>query len=300
MITRILLLTLATFIWGMGFVGTRWTLNAYSPYWSNALRFLFAGILSLPILIFYKTHRRPKNDLYKAVICSLALGLGLGLQTMGIKHTSLAKSGFLTTFYAIFTPLLAWGFLNKHFRKSYWFLVGLSLIGVFFLCDLEFERFNNGDFYILVSAILFSIHILLLDRFANDFNSLELNGLQCLFIGLGSCFIGATIDSFPSFAPLISLDQAGGRQVVLGFLILSVFSSFIAFSIQIYVQKDMAPHIVSLIFLMESVFATAFGFLFFDETISRLGLFGCFLVLLSVSLIPKLTNPKKQREISDV
>lgn len=91
---RILLLLVATFIWGLGFVGTRWTFADYSPVWSNSLRFLIAGGLSLPFLLFYLKSLKDKG----VIICAALLAISLQLQTFGIAETTLAKSGFLTVF----------------------------------------------------------------------------------------------------------------------------------------------------------------------------------------------------------
>ena len=74
---RVFLLVLATFIWGLGFVGTRWTMLDYSAVWSNSMRFTIAGILSLPFL--FKTPSLLKNK--GVIICSLLLGVALQLHT---------------------------------------------------------------------------------------------------------------------------------------------------------------------------------------------------------------------------
>ena len=95
--TKILLLAMATCFWGLGFVGTRWTFLSYDPFWSHGLRYIFAGVIALPLLAMRKGLRLKKE----AVICAILLWLGLQLQTIGIELTTLAKSGFLTTFYAI-------------------------------------------------------------------------------------------------------------------------------------------------------------------------------------------------------
>ena len=120
--TQVLLLILATLIWGLGFVATRWTFLEYSPICSNSLRFVFAGKISLVLLTSQFNKFKDKG----AVICALLLGIGLQLQTIGIAHTTLAKSGFLTVFYAIFTPILSLLILKTNFRKTYWLLVAIT------------------------------------------------------------------------------------------------------------------------------------------------------------------------------
>ncbi|MBP9682377.1 MAG: EamA family transporter, partial [Bacteriovorax sp.] len=61
MILNIFLLLLSTVIWGFGFIAARWTFMSYDPYWSTALRFILAGGLSLPFLLYKKSFWRKKN-----------------------------------------------------------------------------------------------------------------------------------------------------------------------------------------------------------------------------------------------
>ena len=287
---NMLLLTLATMIWGFGFVGTRWTLIDYLPLWSNSLRFIIAGLLSLPYLL-----RRGKLNSYKSmIIASILLYSALQLQTAGVKITTLAKSGFLTTFYAIFTPIFSMIFQHQRFRKSYWFLVFTSMLGILFLCELKIDNFNQGDFLILLSAIVFSWHILVVDKIANSENPIAFNFWQCVIIGLIGLPIAFFSEGPVSLQPLLSLDKLFHRSSLDGFLIVAVFSSMLAFTIQVISQKGLKPHVVSLIFLMESVFSAIFGFIFFDEKLSTLGLTGAFIVLASVALTPKFTSYEKK------
>jgi len=288
MFKMILLLT-ATFIWGLGFVGTRWTLIDYSPIWSNSLRFVFAGVLCLPFLIRSPELLKNKGTL----ICSVLLAVALQLQTIGIAHTSLAKSGFLTVFYALFTPLLVMIFYGKKFKRSYWLLLSLALFGIALLCELEWSQFNAGDLSTLASAFFFALHILAIDHYGKNKHPVYFNFSQCFYIGV-FCLIFALLFEGPtSLAPLIAVQDFTSPSSLYGFVILSIFSSLIAFSLQISAQQSIPPHIVSLLFLTESIFAAFFGYLFFNEHLSLISLIGCLLVLISVALIPILTRFKR-------
>lgn len=275
-------------IWGAGFVGTRWTLTDYTPLWSNALRFAIAGLLALPYLIFKVDRKSIKG----ALLCSIALLCGLQFQTIGIKYTTLAKSGFLTTFYAIFTPILGIIIYRERYLLSYWGLVLLAILGITFMCELEFSRFNYGDMMTLISAFFFALHILLVDKYAKNEPAVAFNLWQCLMIGFVAPIIAYSIDGPAPLAPLTNWQSLANASPLSGFIILAVFSSLIAFSIQVYAQKGIRPHVVSLIFLMESVFSAFFGYVFFEETMSTLALVGASIVLLAVALIPVATRFK--------
>ncbi|MDD0851892.1 DMT family transporter [Halobacteriovorax sp. GB3] len=288
------LLIIATLIWGMGFVGTRWTLVDYSPLWSNSLRYVFAALFSLPFLMM----RRTIKDKIGPIICSVLLLTALQLQTYGIEMTTLAKSGFLTVFYSIFTPILTYFFFKQRFKKGYWFLLAGSLFGIMLLCEFKIDNINMGDIITIISAFFFALHILAVDKYAAHLPAVEFNLLQCFYMGVLGLIFGLMFEGPPNLKPLLDFDSLVtlSPSPLLGFIILSIFSSIIAFSFQVFAQQGTPPHIVSLAFLLESIFAALFGYLFFAETLSIQALIGCSLVLICVALIPKMTNFEKDAQ----
>jgi len=283
---RLSLLLFATMIWGLGFVATRWTMADYSAIWSNSMRFLFAGVLSIPFLLWKRNIKEVKGPM----ICSLLLVIGLQLQTMGIELTTLAKSGFLTVFYAIFTPIISFFIFRQKFRKSYWGLLAIAMLGIMLLCEFSMDNFNLGDFYTVISAFVFALHILAVDKFAKKHPPVEFNFLQCFYMGIFAVLFALGYEGVPDFEPLLNVDALFTTSALVGFIVLSIFSSLLAFSLQVVAQQGIPPHIVSLTFLMESIFAALFGYLFFQETLSAMALAGCVLVIGSVAMIPKFTR----------
>lgn len=286
---QFLLLLLATLIWGLGYVGTRWTLLEYSPTWSNALRFFFAGLIILPFLFA----KRDKIPIVGAFWSSIVLFIAMQLQTVGIASTTLAKSGFLTVFYALFTPLLTLLLFKQKFKAGYWFLLLTSLVGILLICELDISNFNQGDGYILMSAFAFAVQILVVDKWADEVDAVLFNFMQCALVGVWGLGYAYLLEGPISLKPLLNFSTIENQLVLFGFIILSIMSSLIAFTLQIYAQRGMKPHIVSLCFLMESVFAAFFGFYFFNELITTMALIGCVLVITSVALIPRFTEYQK-------
>lgn len=286
---KIILLIIACFIWGLGFAATRWTLDSYDPYWSNTIRFVIAAIFSLPVLLW----RKKCNFSWGVFICSLCLLLGLQLQTIGIGQTTLAKSGFLTAFYAIFTPLIQMCVTRKGYTWKYWVLVAMALFGIALLCDLSWAGFNVGDAWILASALFFSLHILAIDKYGQRVDSVHFNFQQIVLTAVMALVITSIFRPMPDLSPLWDFASALRPSPLAGFLVLSIFSSMLAFSIQVYAQKGTPAHIVSLIFLSESVFSAIFGVMFFSEHLNHKGLLGALVVMLSVALIPASLKIKK-------
>lgn len=286
----ILLLSFACMIWGLGFAGTRFTLFDYSPIWSQGLRYFFAGSIALPFLLYRKNGFK---DYKQAFFCSIFLLLALVTQTIGISMTSMAKAGFLTVFYAVFTPIFSVIIFKHRLRKTFWGLLACAMFGIFLMCDLKLEAFNLGDFYIILCALFFSGHILLTDKYAENVDTLNFNFLQCLFIGIFSVVLALVAEGPVSLNPLINSKALLFPSSLYGFIILSIFSSLIAFSLQVYAQKRTPPHVVGLVFLSESIFASIFGYWFFDEVIGVKGMIGAAIILVSVALIPKFAKITK-------
>lgn len=288
-----IILTMAAMIWGFTFIATRWTLNDFSPLWTNSFRYTIAIIPSLPILLYYKSYKRPLKELIYAFNASLLLFLAMHTQTVGLKYTTVTKNSFITTLYALFTPVMAMYLYKQSFSKKYWGVVALALIGMAFLCNLTMSDINIGDIYTLLCAVIMAGHIIYIDRVLKYFDSsFEFNSLQCFFIGIYG-FVFSTIWEGPiNLAPLLRIDTILKPSPLAGMLIAGILSSFIAFSFQAYAQKKVPPHIVSIIFLMEAPFASFFGIMFLNESLTRNAILGAILVTLSALLVSQVSKQK--------
>lgn len=294
MILNIFLLTFSSAVWGFGFVATRWTLISFDPFWANALRFALAGLLSTPFLIYKKSFWRKKNILLKAMTSSVFLLGTLLFQTMGLNITTVAKSGFITTLYALFIPLIMMAFTGKRYRPVFWMLVLMALIGMALMCNLEVKGLNFGDFLTLLCAICSAFHIMYIGKVSSQIDSpVEFNFLQNFFTALFSIVIALIFRGPVDLAPLGDFSS----QAMKGLFFLGIVSSMISFTIQVVAQKKIPAHIAGLIFLMESPFAAVFGYLVFGELLNPVNIIGAVLIMLSVLLVPvfgrEVTTPER-------
>ena len=76
---------------------------------------------------------------------------------------------------------------------------------------------------------------------------------------------------------------------------MGIFSSGVAYTLQIVAQKDSNPTVVSLLLSLESVFATIAGAIAFGNQMSGKEYLGCVLMLVAVVLaqLPEKTRVKK-------
>jgi drug/metabolite transporter (DMT)-like permease len=194
-----------------------------------------------------------------------------------------AKSGFITTLYALFIPLIMMGLTGKKYRKTFWALILMALIGMALMCNLDLKDLNHGDFFTLLCALCGACHIIYIGKIANEISSpIEFNFLQNFFVALFSLVIALTFKGPVSLLPLANFNSSAVR----GLIFLGVFSSMLAFTIQVIAQRKIPTHIAGLIFLMESPFAALFGYFVFKEVLNPLNLLGAGLIMLAVLLVP--------------
>jgi drug/metabolite transporter (DMT)-like permease len=285
MLINIFLLMGATAIWGFGFVATRWTLGVLDPIWANALRFVVAGLGSLPFLLYKKSFTRPGHILKKSFVSSLFL-LGILLfQTIGLSLTTVAKSGFITTLYTFFIPIITMVFFKIRYRSTFWLLIIMALAGMGMMCNLEMKDLNIGDLSTLVCAFFAALHIIYVGLVANTISSpIEFNFLQNFFVAVLSLPIALIFSGVVNLSAVLS----PGNKALVGLLYLGVISSMISFTMQVIAQKKIPAHIAGLIFLMESPFAAFFGYVVLHEKLNSMNLMGAGLIILSVLLVPVL------------
>lgn len=298
-----LLLLLATILWGFGFVTSRWVLVDYSPLVANSLRYILAALLAFPGLMVFRSYKRGTRYFRLSFIAATILYLSMFLQIEGLKYTTVAKNGFITVLYALFTPLIARLIYRTKQGLHFWPLLMMAILGIFLMCDMSFESVNWGDFLTALCALLFSFHILYLDRIARFVPSaLEFNLAQCFWMGgmgLLTLLLSNEVWSFEQFFKPSIMENLTQASSLSGLIFLSFFSSIVAFSIQVHAQKSLSPHIVGLIFLLESPFAAIFGLWFLNEQLTFTNMVGAALVMFAVGLLPYIERRKKIKKAVD-
>ena len=278
-----LLLTLTALIWGTAFVAQSLGGKAIGAFTLNASRSFLGGVVLIPCIFLLKKLGRGQSAsgsggrllLWGGLLCGLFLGLASMSQQYGIAHTTVGKAGFLTAFYIILVPF-AGLFLGKKPNALMFISAFLALGGMYLLCFKGgFGRMGKGDFWICVSAVLFTMHIMAIDYFASRVDCLKLSCLQ---------FFGAGFVSL-AFALLAEKIVLGDVLACWGpILYLGVMSSGVAYTLQVVGQSSVHPVIASLIMSLESVFAALSGALYLGERMTSREIIGCVVIFTAVIL----------------
>jgi len=275
-----LVLTVAA-IWGSAFVVMKDTLHRINVSSFLGWRFLIATCVMAAIRPQALKHIRGKF-LVKGVVVGSLLGGGYLFQTFGLTQTTVAKTGFITGLYAIFTPLFAAGLFKKHVSKIQWAATALAFAG---LAMLSFKGLSIGvgESLVLVSAILFAGHIIALSEWSNGMDTYALTLIQMAMVSAIS-FLGGFKQGIE--AP----HDSGVWQAI---LYTAILASAFAFLVQTWTQSFMAATSIGILLTMEYIFAAIFGVIFGHETLALRTLLGGSLVIVAMVVIIKSEESKE-------
>ncbi len=285
-----LILVLTAFIWGTAFVAQSVGMDYLEPFTFNGVRSLIGGAALLPcIAILQKMNRKDgvgkepgsgdvrkerKDMVFGGIACGLLLFAASSLQQIGIQFTTAGKAGFITACYIVIVPVLGI-FLKKKIGWKVWAAVAIALAGLYFLCMTEKFTVGKGDVLIFACALVFSLHILVIDYFSPKVDGVKMSCIQFFVCGIASL----------PFMFLLETPKIGAMlNGWLPLLYAGVMSCGVGYTLQIIGQKDMNPAIASLILSLESCFSVLAGWIVLGERLSMRESIGCVLMFAAIIL----------------
>ena len=283
---NMLLLFLTATIWGTAFVAQSVGMDYVGPFTFTFARSIIGGLFLIPCIWFLRrwSGKTEKVQITKiewigGLCCGIALCAASNFQQIGIAYTTVGKAGFITALYVVMVPICGL-FLKKKVPGIVWFCVALSVVGLYLLCMTEGSfKLAYGDFLVFICAILFTIHILIIDYFSPKGDGVVISCIQFFVCGVISGVIMLFAEPLPMGEFCSNLFAAGGPILYAG-----VLSSGVAYTLQIVAQKDVNPTIASLILCLESVISALAGWVILHEALSSRELFGCILMFAAIVL----------------
>lgn len=276
-----LMLVLTAFIWGTAFVAQSVGMDHMGPFAFNGIRCIIGGIALLPciaVLNRVNAGEKPqgtRKDLFiGGISCGILLCAASSLQQIGIQYTTAGKAGFITAFYIVLVPVLGI-FLGKKTGLKVWAAVVIALLGLYFLCITESFSIGKGDIYVFLCALIFSVHIMVIDHFSPKVDGVKMSCIQFFVAGI------------ISMGPMIAFETTTFQDISLSMaplLYAGVLSCGVAYTLQIIGQKNMNPSIASLIMSLESTFSVLAGWVILGEQLSSREMFGCVLMFGAIIL----------------
>ncbi len=283
------LLFLTAIIWGFAFVAQRVGADYVGAFTFNGIRFLLGAISLIPVILIFEKEKfdkeKFKNTVVIGVLAGVILFIASSLQQFGVVFTgSAGKAGFLTGLYIVLVPLIRF-VMGKKTSILTFFGAIFAVVGLFFLCMTGDKiAFGIGDVVLIIGAVFWAAHILVIDRFVNIVSALKFSMVQFLTCGI----LGIVFALFTESIDFSSIKSAG-IPILYG----GLMSVGVAYTCQILGQKKADPTFASIIFSTESVFSAIGGALILHEMMSGRGYFGCVLIFIGIILSQITVNDIK-------
>lgn len=151
---------------------------------------------------------------------------------------------------------------------------------------------TKGDLLLILCAVLFAIHILIIDHFGQRMYSLRFAFVQFATSAVLNC-IGTLIFENFALAPL--------KAALIPVLYCGIGSVGVAYTCQILGQKYSDPTSASVILSTESMFSAIGGALILHERMTTQGYIGCALIFIGILLtqinFDKFRRGKKSKAV---
>lgn len=272
-------------IWGSAFVAQRVAGQVGSVYIFNGVRYLLAGLVVLPFALYalrisakppFGTHYSlPRDQTKWMLIAGFFLFIGSALQQTGMQYTTAGNAGFITSLYVVLIPILLFFFWGE---KPHWmFIVAvmLAMTGAFLLSTGgTFNGIQIGDLLELIGALFWAFHVIILGKYARNFESMSFSVGQLLVCGVLNLGLGVFVESMPVFDAKFLFAIGYTAFLSLG----------LCYTLQIWAQKHTPPADAALIIGLESVFAVLSGWLILNERLVGIQVIGCVMIFFAVIL----------------
>ena len=283
-------------IWGSAFIAQDMGMDYNGPFTFTFGR-LFLGFLTLiPFLLIYEYKKiKPlifkTQNIYNFLLIGFLLSMGNALQQFALLYTDVANTAVFTIFYVVLVPFVSYYFFSKFIHNSVWLAIIICLFGGILLTEFDNIQVRIGDSIAVVNALFWAFHIVFISRFLKVFNfPITIACVQCL------------IASFFALLPALAFESVELSNMILDgkeMIYAGVLSSGVAFLLQIYGQQNLAPAPVAIIFSLEGVFASIFGWIILSQYLNEIKVVGIVLILFAVifSQLAPLYDKKKYGRI---
>jgi prepilin-type N-terminal cleavage/methylation domain-containing protein len=267
----LLALVAVTAVWGVTFVQVKDAVALYPLFAFLALRF---GIASLTLAVPGAARVRGlgRRGAAAASVAGLLLAGGYALQTLGLERTSVSNAGFVTGMYVVLTPLLGLALFRFPVGRRVWAGVALATVGLAMIAGVPGGS-SAGDLLVLAGAAVYSLQILLLERYAPRYDPLGFTLVEML-----AAFAVLSVAALPIF------EVPRGATVWGALLVTGVFASALAFLVQTWAQRRTSANRTALVFTLEPVWAATFGYTLAGDRLGALGWMGCAVIMAGILL----------------
>lgn len=292
---NMILLLLTALIWGTAFVAQQLGMDHMGPFAFSAIRCLMGAVVLIPVVLFLnrgktKEPRGPINHRATwigGLACGGLLAIAANLQQIGIQYTTVGKAGFITALYIVIVPILGL-FLKRRAGVKLWVSVLVAMVGLYLLCMKDSLRLELGDSLVFFCALVFSLHIMVIDHFTTKADGVKMSCIQFFVAALLSGVAMLIWESAPTWEAIYA------TRVPL--LYTGILSCGVAYTLQIVGQRNVNPTVASLILSLEAVISVLAAWLILNQGMTPREILGAALMFAAIILaqLPERVTRKAQ------
>ena len=297
------MLVAAAFFWGTTFIAQSNAMNSIGPFTFSAIRSAIA--VPLLLIIYLIINRKDPLAPFKkeslaltlkgGATCGIILFFATNLQNTGLIETSPGEGGFITALYIILVPIIGI-FLGKKTSFVVWICAAVGVLG-FYLLNMTDTGFSISiwEILVLLCAFSYSFHILACEKYGAEIDCVLLSCIQFLVVAVLSGAFMFLDTVMLGFEPInAQLFATTWFDIVYA----AVFSSAIAFTLQIAGQKKVPATAAVLLMSLESVFSVVAAWIInpAENALSAVQIVGCSLIFVAICFAQVPIGVKKSAE----
>jgi drug/metabolite transporter (DMT)-like permease len=272
----LLALIAVTAVWGVTFVQVKDAVALYPLFAFLAIRFAIASlslaVLALAVPAAGRLRSLGRPGWLAGTTLGVLLAAGYALQTAGLERTTVSSAGFITGLYVVFTPLLALLLFRTRIVGAVWLGVLLSVAGLGLLTGVGAGD-TVGDLLVLGGSAVYSLQIVLMERFAPRYDPVAFTQAEMLAAFAGFAVVALALGQ---------VELPRGWTVWGALLVTGVFASALGFLVQTWAQRRTSATTTALAFAMEPVWAGIFGFWLAGDRLGAFGWTGCAVIMAGI------------------
>ena len=279
--TSMICALITTFIWGTAFIAQDTGMDNIGPLTFNFSRFFVGFITILPIALIFERKKivleisSNSKVFYKYLLfMGISLFLGTYLQQASLQYTNIANAAFFTVFYVPLVPILLFFIYASKVHWSIWPSIGLCVFGVYLLSDFSNSEVMLGDALVILCSVFWALHIIFAGKFMETFN------IPIFYAALQALLVAALSLLFSYFFEEIKFSNILLESSSI--IYAGVFSGGIAFTLQMFAQKNIEEAPAAIIYSLEGVFAALAGWIILNQFLNLSNIIGCLLILIAV------------------
>jgi drug/metabolite transporter (DMT)-like permease len=253
------------------------TLDYGEPFFLIGSRMTFAGVLLLLQQILFNRKHLHFKILHIGALALLGL-FGIYLTNVaeiwGLQHMSSAKACLIYSLSPFIAALVAYLMLGETLNTKKWLGMGIGFLGLIpiFMARSQSEALvgeiasiSFADLSLLIAVVCSVFGWVLLKKIVTDYNYSPLfaNGVAML---MGGCL--ALLHSYLAGEQWNPVPVSQLKPFVQNALLMSLISNIVCYNLYGFLLKHYSATFMAFAGLVTPLFASLFGWLFLDETIT--------------------------------